>query len=106
MKAVTPKTTPPKPSTKPRKTFNYKNKSMLRKIVDFLKSLIGLKPKKVYRGRQFNGRRRYNNKNSYSKYNSNNKYKSFNKKKPYYNKNNSTAKKPQGSSAMKENKSD
>ena len=107
VKAVTPKTAPPKPSTKPRKPFNYKNKSVVRKIVDFLRSLIGLKPKRVYRGRQFNGRRRYNNKNSYSKYNSNNKYKSFNKKKPYYNnKNNSAAKKPQGVSAMKENKSD
>ena len=107
VKAVTPKTAPPKPSTKPRKPFNYKNKSVVRKIVDFLRSLIGLKPKRVYRGRQFNGRRRYNNKNSYSKYNSNNKYKSFNKKKPYYNnKTNSAAKKPQGVSAMKENKSD
>ena len=106
VKAVTPKTAPPKPSTKPRKPFNYRNKSMLRRIVDFLKSLIGIKPKKFYKGRQFNGRRRYNNKNNYSKYNSNNKYKSFNKKKPYYNKNNSAAKKPQSSPTMKENKSD
>ncbi len=107
VKAVTPKTAPPKPSARPsRKPFNYRNKSVFRKIVDFLKSLIGLAPKKSYRGRQFNGRRRYNNKNHYSKYNSNNKHKSFNKKKPYYSKNNSTAKRPQGASQMKENKSD
>ena len=80
---------------------------MLRRIVDFLKSLIGIKPKRFYKGRQFNGRRRYNNKNNYSKFNNNNnKYKSFNKKQPYYNKNNSPAKKPQSASSIKENKSD
>ncbi|MBT3548461.1 MAG: Rne/Rng family ribonuclease [Gammaproteobacteria bacterium] len=103
VKAVTPKSVPPKPSIKQKKPFNHKKKSIFKKVIDFFKSLIGLKPKKVYRGRQFNGRRKYNNKNNYSKY-SNNKYKSFNKKKPYFNKNNNSAKKSSTAADMKKNK--
>ena len=106
VKAVTPKTAPPKPSTRPKKSFNYKKKSIFKRLSDFLKSLIGIKPKRAYRGKNFNGRRRYNNKNNYSKYNNNNKYKSFNKKKPYFNKNNSSAKKSLNHAEMKKTKSD
>ena len=106
VKAVTPKTAPPKPSTRPKKSFNYKKKSLFRRLSDFLKSLIGIKPKRAYRGKNFNVRRRYNNKNNYSKYNNNNKYKSFNKKKPYFNKNNSSAKKSLNHAEMKKTKSD
>ena len=84
VKAVTPKTAPPKPldvnKRGPRKKTGF-----FRNIINKIKSIFGIKPKRQYKGKQYYSRRRFNNKNNYSKYN---KYKSFNKKKNYYSKNN------------------
>ena len=99
--AVTPKSAPPKPiSTK--KIVHKKRSNLLKNIIDKIKSMFGIKPKKVYRNRSYNTRRKYS-KNSYNKYN--NKYKSFNRKKGYQGKN-SNYKKPINSSQNKANNSD
>jgi len=84
VKTVTPKTTPPKPldinKRSPRKKTGF-----FKSIINKIKSIFGIKPKKQYKGKQHYSRRRFNNRNNYSKYN---KYKSFNRKKNYYPKNN------------------
>ena len=80
--AVTPKSLPPKPIM-PKKNIKKRKESIIKKLLEKIKSIFGIKPKKIYRGRSYNNRRKYN-KNSYNKYN---KYKSFNRKKSYQGKN-------------------
>ncbi len=99
--AVTPKTMPPKPVISKRPIYKKKS-SIIRTIIDKIKSLFGIKTKKAYRNRSFNGRRRYN-KNGYNKYN--NKFKSFNRKKGYQGKH-SNNKKPMNSAPGKASNSD
>jgi len=86
VKAVTPKTTPPPPKPLDINNRNPRKKTgFFRSIINKIKSIFGIKPKRQYKGKQYYSRRRFNNKNNYSKYN---KYKSFNKKKNYFPKNN------------------
>ena len=68
VKAVTPKTTPPKPSLRTKKPFNRKKRSLFSRAIDYLKSLFGIKTKRVYRGRQFNGKRRYFQRNYFGSF--------------------------------------
>jgi ribonuclease E len=81
--AVTPKSLPPKPIMS-KKNIKKRKESIIKKLLEKIKSIFGIKPKKIYRGRSYNNRRKYN-KNGYNKYN--NKYKSFNRKKGYQGKN-------------------
>jgi ribonuclease E len=99
VKAVTPKTLPPKPSNGNKKSF-VKKIGFFRSIINKIKSIFGIKPKRQYKGKQHYSRRRFNNKNNYSKYN---KYKSFNKKKNYYPKNNASNKQNTANSAKSAN---
>lgn len=99
VKAVTPKTLPPKPSNDNKKSFAKKT-GFFRSIINKIKSIFGIKPKRQYKGKQHYSRRRFNNKNNYSKYN---KYKSFNKKKNYYPKNNANNKQNTANSAKSAN---
>ena len=99
--AVTPKSVPPKPISR-KKIVHKKKSNLLKNIIDKIKSIFGIKSKKVYRNRSYNARRKYN-KNSYNKYN--NKFKSFNRKKGYQGKN-SSYKKPINSQQKKANNSD
>ena len=99
--AVTPKSAPPKPIIS-KKPIYKKKSSIIRTIIDKIKSLFGIKTKKAYRNRSYNGRRRYN-KNGYNKYN--NKFKSFNRKKGYQGKNPNN-KSPINSAQGKANNSD
>ena len=87
--AVTPKSAPPKPISR-KKIVHKKKSNLLKNIIDKIKSIFGIKSKKVYRNRSYNAIRMYN-KHSYNKYN--NKFKSFNRKKGYQGKN-SNYKKP------------
>tara|TARA_B110000014_G_scaffold252429_1_gene230760 strand:+ start:1206 stop:3053 length:1848 start_codon:yes stop_codon:yes gene_type:complete len=98
VKTVTPKTLPPKPSNNKK---NYTKKiGFFRGIINKIKSIFGIKPKRQYKGKQYYSRRRFNNKNNYSKYN---KYKSFNKKKNYYPKNNANNKQNTANSSKSAN---
>jgi len=99
VKAVTPKTLPPKPSNDNKKSFAKKT-GFFRSIINKIKSIFGIKPKRQYKGKQHYSRRRFNNKNNYSKYN---KYKSFNKRKNYYPKNNANNKQNTANSAKSAN---
>ena len=99
--AVTPKSSPPKPVAV-NKAPQKKKTGLLTGLINKIKSLFGIKTKKVYKHRSYNGRRRYN-KHSYNKYN--NKFKSFNKKRGYQGKNTSH-KKPVSASQNKANNSD
>ena len=99
--AVTPKSSPPKPVAI-KKTSQKRKIGLLTGLINKIKSLFGIKTKKVYKHRSYNGRRRYN-KNSYNKYN--NKFKSFNKKKGYQGKN-INHKKPMNASQNRANNSD
>ena len=99
--AVTPKSSPPKPVAI-KKPPQKRRVGLLAGLINKIKSLFGIKTKKVYKHRSYNGRRRYN-KNSYNKYN--NKFKSFNKKKGYQGKN-INHKKPMNASQNKANNSD
>ena len=47
-------------------------------LVNKIKRLFGIKPKRSYKNKSYNGRKRFNSRNHYSKYN---KYKSYNKRK-------------------------
>ena len=99
--AVTPKSLPPKPVNTKKPIYNKKS-NIIKTIIDKIKLLFGIKPKRVYRNRSHNGRRRYH-KNSYNKYN--NKFKSFNRKKSYQGKS-SNNKKSINSVQSKANNSD
>ena len=99
--AVTPKSLPPKPVNTKKPIYNKKS-NIIKTIIDKIKLLFGIKPKRVYRNRSHNGRRRYH-KNGYNKYN--NKFKSFNRKKSYQGKS-SNNKKPINSVQSKANNSD
>ena len=98
VKAVTPKTLPPKPSNNDKKS-STKKIGFFRSIINKIKSIFGIKPKRQYRNQHYS-RRRFNNKNNYSKYN---KYKSFNKKKNYHPRNNSNNKQRTANSAKSAN---
>ena len=102
VKTVTPKTTPPKPldinKRSPRKKTGF-----FKSIINKIKSIFGIKPKKQYKGKQHYSRRRFNNRNNYSKYN---KYKSFNRKKNYYPKNNTNNNKSNTPNSTKSANSD
>tara|TARA_Y100000748_G_scaffold177691_1_gene148720 strand:- start:621 stop:1937 length:1317 start_codon:yes stop_codon:yes gene_type:complete len=81
--SVTPKTQPPKPVARSNKPYK-KNIGIFKSLINKIKILLGLKPKKSYKNKYYNGRKRFNSRNHYSKYN---KYKSYNKRKNYSNKN-------------------
>ena len=87
--SVTPNTQPPKPATRKNKTFK-KNIGIFESLINKIKRLFGLKPKKSYKNKSYNGRKRFNSRNHYSKYN---KYKSYNKRKNYSKKNNNLSSK-------------
>ena len=84
VKAVTPKSVPPKPVSNPRDNYKKSNKSVVKRLFDIIKNIFGSKQKKKYTK---NNNRRYS-KGNY-KYN---KYKSFNKKKNYSNRNSNNKK--------------
>ncbi|MAR78200.1 MAG: ribonuclease E/G [Gammaproteobacteria bacterium] len=84
VKAVTPKSVPPKPVSNPRDNYKKINKSVVKRLFDIIKNIFGSKQKKKYTK---NNNRRYS-KGNY-KYN---KYKSFNKKKNYSNRNSNNKK--------------
>ena len=93
--SVTPNTQPPKPATRKNKTFK-KNIGIFESLINKIKRLFGLKPKKSYKNKSYNGRKRFNSRNHYSKYN---KYKSYNKRKNYSNKNHINNKKNNNTSS-------
>ena len=100
--AVTPKSSPPKPVAI-KKSPHKRKVGLLTGLINKIKSLFGIKTKKVYKHRSYNGRRRYN-KNNYNKYN--NKFKSFNKKKGYQGKNSIHKKSMNNTPQNKANNSD
>ena len=91
----TPNTQPPKPAIRKNKTFK-KNIGIFESLINKIKRLFGLKPKKSYKNKSYNGRKRFNSRNHYSKYN---KYKSYNKRKNYSNKNHINNKKNNNTSS-------
>jgi ribonuclease E len=96
--AVTPKSLPPKPVTS-KKVIQRKKPGILKNLFNKIKSIFGIKPKKVYKNRSYNGRRRYN-KNNFNKYNS--KFKTYNRKKGFQGKA-STNKRAANGSQSKDN---
>jgi hypothetical protein len=82
--AVTPKSLPPKPVMS-KKSAQKKKTGLFHSLINSIKSLFGIKTKKIYKNKSYNNRRRYA-KNNFNKYN--NKYKSYNRKKGYQGKNN------------------
>ena len=95
--AVTPKSSPPKPITS-KKDIQRKKSGLLKTLFHKFKSIFGIKPKKAYKNRSYNGRRRYS-KNNFNKYN---KFKSYNKKRGFQGKA-SNNKRVANSSQSKEN---
>ena len=95
--AVTPKSSPPKPITS-KKDIQRKKPGLLKTLFHKFKSIFGIKPKKAYKNRSYNGRRRYS-KNNFNKYN---KFKSYNKKRGFQGKA-SNNKRVANSSQSKEN---
>ena len=97
--AVTPKSVPPKPIA-PKKVIQRKKPGLLKNLFDKIKLIFGIKPKKVYKNRSYNGRRRYN-KNNFNKYNS--KFKSYNRKKGFQGKTSNNKRVASGSQSKENN---